>query len=225
MSHGATSGKVHTVTSIAVGLKKLNRDQDTTVTFTHVDHSDVRFDDKLDVKLTDINAEYKQGKVFAEGGQGIIREGLDLTLGRLVAIKTLKTQPDDMFTRGQFLQEARVTAQLSHPAIIPIYSLNSDENDGLHLVMKLVDGKTLKSYLEQLDHEYRTVGIDQFDERKSLMYRLEIILRVCDALDYANSRNIMHCDLKPENILIGEFRETYIMDWALYTLSNLLEYQ
>ena len=215
MSHGATSGKVHTVTSIAVGLKKLNRDQDTTVTFTHVDHSDVRFDDKLDVKLTDINAEYKQGKVFAEGGQGIIREGLDLTLGRLVAIKTLKTQPDDMFTRGQFLQEARVTAQLSHPAIIPIYSLNSDENDGLHLVMKLVDGKTLKSYLEQLDHEYRTVGIDQFDERKSLMYRLEVILRVCDALDYANSRNIMHCDLKPENILIGEFRETYIMDWGI----------
>jgi serine/threonine-protein kinase len=203
------------MTSIAVGLKNLNRDQNTTVTFTHVDHSDVQFDDKLDVKLEDIHAEYKQGKVFAEGGQGIIREGIDLNLRRPVAIKTLKAQPEDMFTRGQFLQEARVTAQLSHPAIIPIYSLNSDENDGLHLVMKLVDGKTLKSYLEQLDHEYRTSGIDQFDERKSLMFRLEVILRVCDALDYANSRNIMHCDLKPENILIGEFRETYIMDWGI----------
>ena len=215
MSRGATSGKVHTVTSIAVGLKKLNREQDTTVTFTHVDHADVRFDDRLDVKLENIDAEYSRGKVFAEGGQGIIREGVDLNLRRPVAIKTLKTQPEDQFTRGQFLQEARVTAQLSHPAIIPIYSLNSDEEDGLHLVMKLVDGKTLKNYLEQLDHEYRTSGIEQFDERKSLMFRLEIILRVCDALDYANSRNIMHCDLKPENILIGEFRETYIMDWGI----------
>ena len=215
MSHGATSGKVQTVTSISIGLKKLNREQDTTVSFTHVDHSDVRFDDKLDVKLEDIDAEYRQGKVFAEGGQGIIREGLDLNLRRLVAIKTLKPQPEDQFSRGQFIQEARVTAQLSHPAIIPIYSLNSDDKDGLHLVMKLVDGKTLKSYLEQLDHEYRKSGIGQFDERKSLMYRLEIILRVCDALDYAHNRNIMHCDLKPENILIGEFRETYIMDWGI----------
>ena len=215
MSRGATSGKIHTITSIAVGLKNLSREQDTTVTFTHVDHSTVRFDDKLDVKLEDLNAEYRPGKVFAEGGQGIIREGLDLILHRPVAIKTLKTQSEDQFTRGQFIQEARVTAQLSHPAIIPIYSLNSDEKDGLHLVMKLVDGKTLKDYLEQLDHEYRKAGIDQFDERKSLMFRLEIMLRVCDALDYAHNRNIMHCDLKPENILIGEFRETYIMDWGI----------
>jgi len=215
MNRGATSGKVHTVTSIRVGLKNFGREQDTTVTFTHVDHSTVRFDDQLDVKLEPIDAEYQQGKVFAEGGQGIIREGLDLNLRRPVAIKTLKSQPEDQFTRGQFIQEARVTAQLSHPAIIPIYSLNSDDKDGLHLVMKLVDGKTLKDYLEQLDYEYRKAGIGQFDERKSLMFRLEVMLRVCDALDYAHSRNIMHCDLKPENILIGEFRETYIMDWGI----------
>ena len=215
MSRGATSGKVNTVTSIKVGLKNLSREQDTTVSFTHVDHSVVRFDDQLDVKLENIDAEYQQGRIFAEGGQGIIREGMDLNLRRLVAIKTLKPQPEDQFSRGQFIQEARVTAQLSHPAIIPIYSLNSDDKDGLHLVMKLVDGKTLKDYLEQLDHEYRTSGIEQFDERKSLMYRLEVILRVCDALDYAHNRNIMHCDLKPENILIGEFRETYIMDWGI----------
>ncbi|MBP5230373.1 MAG: serine/threonine protein kinase, partial [Clostridia bacterium] len=215
MSRGATSGKVHTVTSINVGLKNLGREQDSTVTFTHVDHSSVRFDDRLDVKLENIDEEYRRGKVFAEGGQGIIREGIDLNLHRLVAIKTLKTQPEDQFTRGQFIQEARVTAQLSHPAIIPIYSLNTDDEDGLHLVMKLVDGKTLKNYLDQLDHEYRTSGIGQFDERKSLMYRLEIILRVCDALDYAHSRNIMHCDLKPENIMLGEYREVYVMDWGL----------
>ena len=134
MSRNATSGNVHTVTSLAVGLKNLlHREGDTTVVFTHVDHSGVQFDDKLETELEDINAEYRQGKVFAEGGQGIIREGVDLNLRRLVAIKTLKAQAEDQFTRGQFIQEARVTAQLSHPAIIPIYSLNSDENDGLHL--------------------------------------------------------------------------------------------
>ena len=86
MSGTATSGKVHTVTSIAVGLKNLNREQDTTVSFTHVDNSDIRFDDQLDVKLADVTSEYRLGKIFAEGGQGIIREGEDLTLRRLVAI-------------------------------------------------------------------------------------------------------------------------------------------
>ena len=76
MSNGtATSEKVHTVTSIALGLKNLNRDQDTTVSFTHVDKSDIRFDDQLDVKLADVTGEYRLGKIFAEGGQGIIREG------------------------------------------------------------------------------------------------------------------------------------------------------
>ena len=65
MKHGATSGKVHTVTSIAVGLKNLGREQDTTVTFTHVDHSVVRFDDQLDVKLEDID-EATFEKVAAE---------------------------------------------------------------------------------------------------------------------------------------------------------------
>ena len=56
MSRGATSGKVNTVTSIAVGLKNLHRGQDATVTFTHVDRSEIRFDEKLDVKLEDLNA-------------------------------------------------------------------------------------------------------------------------------------------------------------------------
>ena len=121
MNRGATSGRVHTVTSIAVGLKNLlHREGETSITFTHVDHSSVQFDDKLDTELEDINAGYLPGKVFAEGGQGIIREGMDLNLRRLVAIKTLKSQPEDQFTRGQVIQEARVTAQLSHPAIIPI---------------------------------------------------------------------------------------------------------
>ena len=59
MNRGATSEKVHTVTSVPIGLKNLNREQDTTVTFTHVDHSVVRFDDKLDVKLENIDAEYE----------------------------------------------------------------------------------------------------------------------------------------------------------------------
>lgn len=168
-------------------------------------------------QLPYLTSEYEVGKVFAEGGQGIIREGKDLTLKRLVAIKTLKkeVEKEDPNTRPMFLQEASITAQLCHPSIIPIYSLNTDEDDGLHITMKKIEGMTLKSYLEKVCVQYRQEGVDTFDERKSLLFRLEVFLKVCDGLDYAHNRGIIHCDLKPENIIIGKFHETYVMDWGI----------
>lgn len=108
-----------------------------------------------------------------------------------------------------------MTAQLDHPAIVPIYSLKSDGENGLHLAMKMINGITLKDYLKQVATHYRLDGVRAFDEEKSLRNRLEIFLKACDALEYAHSRNIMHRDLKPENIMTGEYHETYIMDWGI----------
>lgn len=108
-----------------------------------------------------------------------------------------------------------MTAQLDHPAIVPIYSLHTDQDNGLHLAMKLINGENFKDYLNQIITRYRIDGIQHYDEAKSLRFRLEIFLKICDALEYAHSRNIMHCDLKPENIMIGEYREAYLMDWGI----------
>ncbi len=162
-----------------------------------------------------ITDEYQLGKTFAEGGQGIIRHGTDKHLGRIVAIKTLKKEVEDEETRSQFLQEAAITARLSHPAIVPIYSLNSDKENGLHISMKLIQGQTLKDYLNKIAILYKKEGFENFNETKSLKKRLGIFLQVCNALEYAHSQNIMHCDLKPENIFIGDYHETYLMDWGI----------
>ncbi len=164
---------------------------------------------------------YERLQEFAEGGHGSISLAMDKSLKRLVALKSLKHEfLDEGKVVKSFVSEARLTAQLEHPSVVPIYSMERDSSDGLHLAMKLVKGKTLKEYLSQIIQSYNREGAGSFDERKSLSFRLDIFLRVCDALSYAHSRNVMHCDLKPENIMIGEYRETYLMDWGIARLVN-----
>lgn len=167
-------------------------------------------------KLALLEEEYELRKPFAEGGQGELYQGFDRKLHRLVAVKSLHRKlSDDPRQRSLFLTEARVTAQLDHPSIVPIYTLNTDRGNGLNLAMKLIHGETLREYLTQIAAHYRLDGVHSFDETKSLRYRLEIFLKVCDALEYAHNRNVMHGDLKPANIMIGEYHETYIMDWGV----------
>ena len=173
-------------------------------------------DSELAECLNDVLNEYEPGETVAEGGQGIIVKAYDKSLSRNVAIKSLRdTLKSDQQARREFISEARITATLDHPAIVPIYSLNGDKGDGLHLAMKLIRGKSLKDYIEQICSRYQTGGVQSFDEASSTIYRIEIFLRVCEAIGYAHSRGVLHRDLKPENIMIGDFRETYIMDWGI----------
>ncbi|OQA80657.1 MAG: Serine/threonine-protein kinase PknD [Lentisphaerae bacterium ADurb.Bin242] len=159
---------------------------------------------------------FERLEVFNEGGQGIISAAKDKNLGRIVALKSLREKlPDEENVTRDFITEAKVTAQLDHPSIIPVYALNTDRSNGFHLAMKLINGKTLREHLKNIILNYRLKGIEYFDEKASLFKRLEIFLHVCDAMAYAHHRNIMHCDLKPENIMIGEYMEVYVMDWGL----------
>ena len=153
---------------------------------------------------------------FAAGGQGQISKAVDLALGCEVALKSLHEHlAADEHARAAFLREAKLTAALDHPTIIPIHGLFGDERNGMHLAMKLISGHTLSAYLQSIVKAYSEKGIRHFNERKSLRNRIELFLRVCDAMDYAHSRGIIHRDLKLENIMIGKHHETYVTDWGL----------
>ena len=133
-------------------------------------------------KLDFLENEYELKTELARGGQGTLFLGIDKKLRRQVAIKSLRPeQCEDLRQRSLFLNEARVTAQLDHPAIVPVYTLNSDRKNGLHLAMKRINGVTLKTYLDQVSMHYRLDGVDSFDEAKALQNRLEIFLKICDA--------------------------------------------
>ncbi len=120
---------------------------------------------------------------------GIVYKARDRRLKRLVAIKVL---PPELAFRGEirtrFLREAETAAQLSHPNIVPIYSV--DERDGIvYFVMALVEGDNLAVRL------HAEGALDPEEARR-------ILLEVTRALAYAHERGVVHRDIKPDNILL-----------------------
>ena len=126
---------------------------------------------------------------IGRGGMGVVYRGKDRRLKRTVAIKVLPPElafRSDIKTR--FLREAETAAQLNHPNIVDIYSV--DETEGLvYFVMAYIDGDNLAKRL----HDHGALSIDE--TRRTLR-------DVADALAYAHERGVIHRDIKPDNILI-----------------------
>ena len=185
------------------------------------DMKDIECEHDANISLNLIEGAFDIIGKIGEGGQGVISTAADRSLGRIVALKSLHSElHGKKSAREHFIAEAKITAQLDYPGIVPVYSLNSDRNDGLHLAMKFINGETLADYLQRIRERYKNENINKFDEKHSMRKRIEIFLRCCDAVAYAHSRNVMHCDLKPENIMLGQFNDSYIMDWGIAHLIN-----
>jgi predicted Ser/Thr protein kinase len=136
-------------------------------------------------------ATYEIDRELGRGGMGIVYRARDKRLKRLVAIKLLP--PELAFRseiRSRFLREAETAAQLSHPNIVPIYSV--DEKDGLvFFVMQFVDGDNLAKRIQE------TGPLDTTEVRR-------ILRDVGDALALAHARSVIHRDIKPDNILLNK---------------------
>ena len=170
---------------------------------------------ELRAQLNNVNRRYRFLELFAEGGFGKIYRAKDRALERTVIIKSLRKEyVGDKASVEKFISEAKLNAQLDHPAIVPLYSLDTDAGGGLHLAMKFIDGITMKEFLTRLKVKYNLNRITQAVERQSLRNRLEYFIKICQAIEYSHSREIVHGDLKPDNIMLGAYGEVYIMDWG-----------
>jgi serine/threonine-protein kinase len=152
------------------------------------------------------------GKV-GEGAMGRVYVAKDRVLQRKVAFKELSPGlVEDRRLRERFLQEVRITAQLDHPNIVPVYALEVDATElKVGYAMKLVEGRTLEGLLQRRREACRKGD----DDEAARLEHLEVLLKVCDALAYAHARGVVHRDLKPANIMVGAFGEVYLMDWGL----------
>ena len=110
----------------------------------------------------------------------------------------------------KFLEEARLTARLEHPNIIPVHEVGTTSEGKPYFVMKLASGLTLSKIIKKLREQD-----PEFLKRYTLNVLLDIFLKICKAVEFAHSKNICHLDLKPENIQIGEYGEVLILDWGL----------
>jgi len=137
----------------------------------------------------------------AKGGIGRILRAYDKHLDRPVALKELITR--DLTTEERFVREARITARLQHPSIVPLYEAGVWPSGEPFFAMKLVNGRSFDAVLE----EAKTL-----DQRLAL---LPHVLAVAEAMAYAHSERVIHRDLKPQNILLGPFGETVVIDWGL----------
>lgn len=148
---------------------------------------------------------------LGRGGIGRVLVAFDEHLGREVAVKELLPQnrprdDDDQrlsLQTTRFLREARVTGQLEHPNIIPVYELGRRDDGTLYYTMKVVRGSDLAAALRAC----RGLG----DRLRLLKHFADL----CDAMAYAHSRGVVHRDLKPDNVMVGAFGETVVLDWGL----------
>lgn len=143
---------------------------------------------------------------IGRGAMGIVYKGRDPKLNRLTAIKTLRftddfSEDEVEKIREQFYHEAEVVAKLSHPNIVTIFDVGEDL-DLSYLAMEYLQGESLAKYTKP-------------DDLLPLPKCIDVIIHVCDALDYAHSHGIVHRDIKPANIMLLENGLVKVTDFGI----------
>ena len=151
----------------------------------------------------------------AAGGLGKVSIARDDELNREVALKELHDRhADNPDSRARFLQEAEITGGLEHPGVVPIYGLGQYADGRPFYAMRFIRGDSLAQAIDRF-HREADPSWRQPADVLQLRRLLARFLDVCNAIDYAHSRGVLHRDLKPGNIMLGQYGETIVVDWGL----------
>ncbi len=144
---------------------------------------------------------YELGLEVGRGGMGRVIAARDLRVGRPIAVKELLGRSPQLAAR--FEREARVTARLQHPGIVPIYEIGRWPDGTPFYTMRMVDGGTLRTAIE------RATGLP------ARLALLPAVIAASEAIAFAHGQRVIHRDLTPSNILVGAYGETVVIDWGL----------
>ena len=177
-------------------------------------------DPRLSQDLPTEGDRYINREEVARGGMGTIFRVWDAVLRRRLAMKVRRARssgsgsatPDSGGSSSafggdaRFLEEAQVTSQLDHPGVVPLHDIGVDSSGRPFFTMRFVEGRDLA---EVLRSAFEGGG------EWTLTRAIDVLIRVCETLAYAHSKGVVHRDIKPQNIRVGQYGETYVMDWGL----------
>ncbi len=153
---------------------------------------------------------YEVQGVLGKGAMGLVYDGLDPTLQRRVAIKTILTATLDEATAKhyamRFMREVRAVARINHPNIVQVYDYGTEQ--GLaYIVMEYIEGKELKDCLDG-------------GERFSLKQVLAMMRELLDALEFAHEAGVIHRDIKPANVMLDAARHVKLTDFGVARITD-----
>ena len=154
-----------------------------------------------------LDGRYEILEIIGVGGMAVVYKAIDHRLNRLVAVKILKDDYlNDAEFRRRFHGESQAVAMMSHPNIVSVYDVS--KNEGVdYIVMELIDGITLKQYM---------------DQRAPLSWRetLHFSMQIAKALEHAHSRSIIHRDIKPHNVMILKDGSVKVADFGIARVAS-----
>jgi eukaryotic-like serine/threonine-protein kinase len=152
----------------------------------------------------------EHSQTLGEGGMGIVRQATQSSLQREIAVKALKPDRQTPENILKLVREAWVTGSLEHPNIVPIYDIVFDTNHQPLIVLKKITGTEWGAVMHDASQIKQRFGTEDW-----LEWNLNVLLDVCNAVQFAHDKGFLHRDLKPENVMIGSYGEVLLMDWGI----------
>ncbi|HQH26518.1 MAG TPA: serine/threonine-protein kinase, partial [Oligoflexia bacterium] len=161
---------------------------------------------------TNFIGKYEIVSTLGRGSMGVVYKGRDPEIGRLVAIKTLKSMfmgndPAGNEALQRFRQEARSAGRLHHPNIVTIFEAGRTDNGSPYIAMEYIEGTSL---------EARIAEQGPLDPLAALHY----LAQIASAIDYAHMQNVIHRDIKPSNVLIDGAQRSHLLDFGVAKMSD-----
>ena len=122
---------------------------------------------------------------------------------------------------NKFYEEAQATAQLQHPAIVPVYDMGKLPNGQLYFTMKEVHGHTLRTIIKELHHHRVGAQWNETPNGWTFPRLIQALIQICEAMGHAHQFGVVHRDLKPENIMLGSHGEVMVLDWGIAQLRQV----
>ncbi len=148
--------------------------------------------------------------VIGRGGTGLVREAVQTSLRRKVAVKGLRPEARSERNARNLMHEGWVTGALEHPNVVPVYDMGVDADGHPLIVLKRISGDRWTDLLANPDEVRR-----RFDVEDPFEWHLRTLMQVCTTVAFAHSRRVVHRDLKPDNVMLGPYGEVYVLDWGI----------